>query len=325
MSKHGIIVREVQNIRLPAGASNPLSRAKWKSVFTKFQAFNFVEYAQVALMDFDAIVRPSANLATLFSACQSEICGVQDLMTNEMVHINAGVMVLRPSVRRLEHMLETIPKQRNNLLLPEQEWVTAYAKNTENGMSLQYIDGRFNSCADQKSKENETVIMHFCGPDQKATLAAPVAGLKVEVDNDCWPLSTSDREKIALFPNNGRPHGAFGGPLQTVCGRKKFVSGYIDFQKIVIEHIDNCFANAAEQPCSAASGCTWYSTFCASTAGDNASTVLSDIGSNGNPEGLFSVPVEIMDEKRTCALKEVIGGQKPQACEIMSGSFGERE
>ena len=127
-------------------------------------------------------------------------------------------------------------------------------------------------------------------------------------------LISNKKRKIALFPNGGRPHGAFGGPINAICGRKKFVSGYIDFQKLVIEHIDACFANAREQSCSAASGCTWYSTFCASTAGDNASTVLSDIGANGNPERLFSVPVEILDEKRTCELKELIGALKPEVC-----------
>ena len=192
----------------------------------------------------------------------------------------------------------------------EQDWITNYANDPANGMSLQFIGTKFNSCVGQT---NDQVILHFCGSENKAALAAPFAGSAEMVARetpDCWPLSIADSTRLALLPRKGLPSSAYN----PVCGRQRYILGFVEFQNILSQHIDGCFANAGEHSCSATDGCTWYSTFCATTAGDDAATVLSDIGASGNPKRLFSNSVNDLDERRTCEIRRVLGKEAVDIC-----------
>jgi len=126
-------------------------------VFTKLHALNLVEFKKIVLLDLDLLVR--GNIDELFkrkapSAMRRHASA--DFVDGELISslkfinergflisgINAGVMVMRPSRREFQQMLEEIeaenPPEHLKSGMPEQDFLTRFYKDSWHHLSVRY-------------------------------------------------------------------------------------------------------------------------------------------------------------------------------------------
>jgi len=207
LSRDKIRVVTVESVPLPLSLRTAEAQSRWHSVFTKLRAWQLIEYDRLTYMDMDVLVEmtsredeknPEAGgIESIFTVCPpaSDLCVARDLAHSEEDPMaNVGVMVLRPSLSRFEHMLESMKHITSIFRYPEQEWITKYAMNPENRMHTWLLPHDFNTCSLRDSPSSvkpgmasddryrktwgasrydteqrnihhhNVVIHHFCGP-----------------------------------------------------------------------------------------------------------------------------------------------------------------
>ena len=286
-----LIVREISSLPLPESMASPFSRTRWSSVFSKFMVYGFTEYSKVAVMDTDIVLNPSRNPSDIFAACNAEACGVNENWGSMFFkHINGGVMVLKPSQARLEHVLDSVPKSRDDFALPEQMWIVKYSEDTRNEMSLSYIDSTWNNCGSLNWSFDAQSVLHFCGPDKPINIRRiPDAAKLVEETPDCLPAESSISIMSATTTTTQKVETeSTSSSAKLECGWKSYIKSVAAFQDVVVS-LDSCFAHTAESSCSSSSLCNWHGTFCAtSTSEGNGGSILSRIASDSSASGVFS-------------------------------------
>lgn len=143
----GVVVADVDSIPMPPGmAADPIIQKRWSGVMSKFNVFRLTAYVQVALLDLDIVANPGGDFpSTIFQECQAEVCAVRD---GDPRFLNAGVIVVRPSESRFNHLMATLHNEHHHYEMPEQSFLTRYAETAGSASKLQYIDRKWNSCVD---------------------------------------------------------------------------------------------------------------------------------------------------------------------------------
>ncbi|CAE8653240.1 unnamed protein product [Polarella glacialis] len=121
----GILVVPVPQIALPPSMQIGFTLSHRKLVMTKFVIFNMTGYSQICILDTDMIfdgLRFGVRPQTIFSECgEAEFCAVlgqeplwgQEAYRSEstVMMINEGIMVVRPSKRRFQHLMQALKEE----------------------------------------------------------------------------------------------------------------------------------------------------------------------------------------------------------------------
>ncbi|CAE8698910.1 unnamed protein product, partial [Polarella glacialis] len=184
-----------KHIQMPAAMhADPIIGKRWDSVMDKFNIWSLTNHSKVALVDTDVVFDPKGNSAQqLFEDCAADLCAVRD---GDVRFMNAGLIVITPSAEPLSHIQSALDTERHHYDMPEQSFLTRYAQDPKNDLSLMYLDEKWNSCAsggilaNTKStqppkalkghaKETSSLLKEACKDPAKDSL-------KVEVPLDYW-------------------------------------------------------------------------------------------------------------------------------------------
>ena len=151
---------------------------QWQLVFTKLHIFNLTGYTQVAFLDADMFIA-NRRADNAFLNCDEELCGVRDHVpapNTKRWMINAGLLVVRPSVARFTSLLKAMEAWHSpGARLPEQEFLSVYYNVTRTTMSplVGVLPARFNSCrhtikalrpgGHPRMLDNDFIVHHCAG------------------------------------------------------------------------------------------------------------------------------------------------------------------
>ncbi|CAE8603146.1 unnamed protein product [Polarella glacialis] len=134
----GILVVPVPQIALPPSMQMGFTSSHWWLVMTKFVIFNLKGYSQICILDTDMIfdgLRFGVRPQTIFAECgEAEFCAVLDHQPlwgqesyrseSTIMMINGGIMVVRPSKRRFQHLMQALKEETRVFILPEQMFIS---------------------------------------------------------------------------------------------------------------------------------------------------------------------------------------------------------
>eukprot|EP00466_Bigelowiella_natans_P005516 jgi/Bigna1/80808/fgenesh1_pg.74_\ len=93
-------------------------------------------------------VRHGTSIEDIFLSCSADVCMARDLAhTDESPMGNVGVIILKPSRTRLQHMLQEVESTRDHYKYPEQEWLTRYIIDPKNNMKGDVLPHNLNTCS----------------------------------------------------------------------------------------------------------------------------------------------------------------------------------
>eukprot|EP00929_Paragymnodinium_shiwhaense_P056527 TRINITY_DN28285_c0_g1_i1.p1 TRINITY_DN28285_c0_g1~~TRINITY_DN28285_c0_g1_i1.p1 ORF type:complete len:1481 (+),score=302.33 TRINITY_DN28285_c0_g1_i1:105-4445(+) len=229
LENDGVRVVHMESIPMPESMDiDPVIHMRWSGVMSKFVVWGLTDYSRVALLDLDMVMdAESEEPGLLFAECTADLCAVRD---GDPRFLNAGLMVVKPSVRRLEHLIAALHAERHHYEFPEQSFLTRYAENPMNGMSLLYLDRKWNSCVGGGPLLNSGFassgynMLHFCSWGFKAP----------EVR---WCITNKD------------------------CKADEMRHSLLVWQQ---HHaaVDKCIIESSKEECSQQQGCSWCGHYC---------------------------------------------------------------
>jgi len=208
----------------PVMAADPIIKQRWDGVMDKFTVWSLTNHSQVALVDTDIVFDPAGPPAwKIFEECQAELCAVQD---GDPRFMNAGVMVISPSTKRLNHLLSVLKAGRHLYDMPEQSFLTRYVEDASNHMTFMYLNTKWNSCGHGAMMANVgtaytgMTVLHACS----------------------WGAKYADHR---IITNNHE---------QQMHSLLVWQSALADF--------DSCTTHTLKEHCGQAVGCNWCDTYC---------------------------------------------------------------
>lgn len=181
LEQDGIRVMVVPPIAVPLAMLNNESMDRWDLVMTKFRAFNLTMYDKVCLLDVDIHFSATADPDMVFEDCgNAEICITQDDQPwlfagdcgkhpSSCFMQNTGLVVLKPSLARLAHLLLALAKERHHFHFPDQQFLSRYVNTHKASLPFKPLSRRWNSCGASSGPERvhdlelRPSVVHFCG------------------------------------------------------------------------------------------------------------------------------------------------------------------
>lgn len=153
LTRDGVKLFYSEPILMPASMDvDPVIHQRWSGVMNKFAAWRLIQYTQVALVDTDMVFSlDSENPGKMFQECSEGFCAVRD---GDSRFLNAGLMILSPSMQRLAHILHVLSNEQHHFAMPEQSFLTKYCEEPSYKMKLQDLDKKWNSCVGGGMLEN---------------------------------------------------------------------------------------------------------------------------------------------------------------------------
>lgn len=179
LASDGLRIIEVPPVALPT-VMQQNSRERWYGVLNKYNVFNLTQYDKVVLLDTDVLFSGVRNPDTLFQLCDdadicmttppkqgsaaAKVCGFMG---------NAGVMVVKPSQRIFDMLLEAIAQETRPWGLPDQSILACFIHDNPDTVRFASLPGTWNSCYDSWPDSNSAAIVHWCGQDPDNHLSKP--------------------------------------------------------------------------------------------------------------------------------------------------------